>query len=246
MKSKSCFLLLLAALLTNACGVNKEAFKATKNVAIISIYSTGQIKNNSSLQARLLTDMRFDSLVLNDPAKKVHERFYTLNKLITDKVVDEASIIQSEAFQRFAKANHYPDEELDKFLSWGVTFVPVEGYPVIPKLKKKILEEAFAHLPPHIDAVIVIGNHFELEETGTFGLETANPSGLGKQRVVSILDFTMANRAGKAVLVQRIEARSKGKLSKNSKPEDLDALADEALDAGFARLNEYFSKRIGS
>lgn len=244
MKVKLFINLAVLALVLSACGVNKKAFNNSKNVAVISFNSSEQVKNNSSVQARLITEARFDSASIEDPAGKVQDNFYKLDPILTSKVVDEKPILASESFQKYAEENAYNLKTLDAVTTMGGSYVAVEGYPVIKAFSKNTIMEAFEHLPKTVDAVIVVSNTFMLQENMTFQMGDLSSAGLGGQRVVSVLSFYMVNRAGKKIVQRDFRADSGEKLDKDKRGTDLDELASRALDASFRELNSYLLKKL--
>lgn len=244
MKVKLLVNALLLATVLSSCGANKKAFQNSKNVAVISFNSSEKIKNNASLQARLITEARFDSAAMEDPAAKIQDRFYKLDKILTSKVVDEESILTLKSFQKYAEENAYNLKTLDAVSSMGVTYVAVEGYPVIKAFSKKTIMEAFEHLPATIDAVIVVSNNFQMQEAVTFGVGEMSSAGLGGQRIQSMLNVYMVNRDGKKIISKTFMADSGEKLDKDKRGQDLDRLANQALDGSFGKLNSYMLKKL--
>ncbi|MDZ7846315.1 MAG: hypothetical protein U5L96_05900 [Owenweeksia sp.] len=241
MRVKLFIKLTLVIAVTSACAINKKAFHASEDMAVISYNTMDQIKNNSSLQARVITDALMDTTIV-DPPKKIKDHFMALNEVLLSKVVNEEQIIELEQFQEYATENANNYKNFDKIVNLGVTYASPEGYPVLKPGIKKTIMESFEYLPKNIDAVIVVSNTFSLEQVATFEVGGVSTAGLGKQAVRSDLTVQMVNRNGKKILYKTFLGISEGKLSSRENEFTLDQLAEQALDESFSELNEFLIK----
>ncbi len=237
---------MLLAFFATSCALNKKAFKASENVAVISIYSMDKVKNNSSLQARILSDARMKDTVLTDPAEMVKSHLFDLNRGLIRKFADEAEIVSSESFQTYAAENDNLDENFDKFVNLGVKYEGAKGYPVIKHSDKKTIMAAFDHLPRNIDAVLVLSNNFAFQEDMAVSVGGISTSGLAKQRVNSTITIYMVNHEGKKIFYKSFIGVSQGKLGQDDNRYSLNDLANQALDDSFGKLNAYLIKKMGS
>ena len=99
MKIKQIFLFLTLVVLASSCALKKKAYKNTDNIAIISINSLDQVKNNSSLQARLVSDINLPDTVLTEPGNKVHDHFFKQRSSLVDKVINEMKYLIHPSFK---------------------------------------------------------------------------------------------------------------------------------------------------
>ena len=130
---KRLVLLAILGLLAGACSINKKAFRESRNVAVLSFNSTDKVKNQSSLQARILSDIRITDTVLEHTGNMVQECFFEEgHRGLKAKVVNEIDVLDNRDFLEF---KHTIDtssfNEFGKILFLGVTYIPADGYPVI-------------------------------------------------------------------------------------------------------------------
>lgn len=245
MKIKN-LLLIGAALLVAACGINKKAYRATSKMAIISINSIEKIKNNSSIQGRLLTEARTLDTNLSNPAEMVHDMFYSLklNRLMS-KLAPEHEIINYPDFQVYAANNDNKLKGLDMFANLGVKYIAYEGYPVIRNGQKETMTTAFDSLPKDVDAVMVLSNHFSFQEDVTVGVGGMSSAGLSKQRVLSQLSVQMITRNGKKIMHKTFRGTSEDKLSSKGDGPSLDEVARQALGESMREFQKYLKKKVG-
>lgn len=250
---KKLVLLALLGLLAGACSMNKKAFRESRNVAVISFSSMDKVKNQSSLQARILSDIRITDTVLDHTGNMVRQYFFEKgHRGLKAKVVNETDVLNNPDFQEF---KHTIDtssfNELGKILFLGVTFIPADGYPVIKAQTGGRMEDAFDYLPKEIDAVLVISNQFYYVEDvnvsvgGSFG--GFSTAGLHGQRVQSRLDVHMMDREGESILFRTFVGESEEKIFGNEDDKfTLNELAQQALNNSFMEMNAYLVDKVGS
>lgn len=232
--------LALSTLLFSSCSINKKAVRQTDNIAVISFTSNAKVKNNSNMQARLLTEARDLDTTVVDIANKIRVGFFNRNPKLISKVRRESEIINTEEFKDYIAT---VDQEVTKFeeiMFSGVDFVSPEGYPIFKYKNKKVMRKAFNYLPEDIDAVLMARTLYSFNETSTVNVGGFSSSGLGKQRVECNLIIYMINREGKKLISINITGISDDKLGSKSEEGTLNRLVDQAL----ANSLEKFDKRL--
>jgi hypothetical protein len=241
-------LLLGAALILASCGINKKAYKNSSHMAIISINSIEKVKNNNSLQGRLLTEVREIDTNLSNPANMVHDKFYDLRlRNLSTKLMSEDKILNYPLFQQYAANNDNNLKGLDQFNTLGVKYIAVDGYPVIKSSQKTTIMAAFDSLPEEVDAIMVISNYFSFIEDVGFQVGGISTAGLHKQRVQSQLTVYMLTRDGKKILHKIFMGTSEDKLGshEDDEPITLDEVAQQALDESMREFQNYLVKKVG-
>jgi len=247
MKTRTLVVFAMAAIIVSSCAINKKAYRASSKVAIISINSIEKIKNNSSLQSRLLTEVRDLDTVLDNTANMVQAHFYRSNMGLLKKVVEEDQILQNASFQDYSIDSDNHMKGLDQLQNIGVKYIAVEGYPVLKTSQKSVIMQSFDHLPSDIDAVMVLSNHFNFVESMNFGVGGISSAGLHGQRVQSLLTVYILNRDGKKILHRSFTGTSDGKLEeKEEGGPSLNELANQALSESYREFKEFMVKKVGS
>lgn len=244
MKPKHLLKFALVALVLSSCAINKKAYKDSRNMAIISVCSSEKVKNNSSLQARILTEAIHKDTLIEQPAEMVKKHFYKINSGLISKIVNEKDIVESSSFQEYAQANDNEFKTLDQISNLGVAFVAAEGYPVIKNHQKETIMESFNHLPKTVDAVIVLNNHFSFVESMNFAVGGLSTAGLHGQQVQANLIIYILNRDGKKIWHGTYIGTSEGKLTRDG-DFTLSELADQALAEAFMEMDEYLTGKVG-
>lgn len=236
--------LALFAILMSSCAIKKKAYQEIDKVALISMSSSEEVKNNSGLQARLLTDVRDLDTVVEDIGNKIRTQFFELSPKVTSKIMEEDQLLHSEDFQAYIETLDQELTDIEKMSYMGVDFVSPEGYPFIRPQDKKTMKRAFKYLPSDVDAVLVVQSSYNFEEGGTVAVGGISSSGLGKQKVRCTVRFSMINRSGKRVMNYAPTKLSNNKLGSKSKEGTLDKLVNEALSRTMTEANEKFSKKL--
>lgn len=247
MKIKHLLFLGLVVILAS-CGINKKAYRNSSHMAIISINSIEKIKNNSSLQSRVLTEARKLDTNLSNPANMVHDKFYELRlRNLSTKLMAEAKVLNDPLFQQYAANNDNNLKGLDQFTTLGVKYIAVDGYPVIKSSQKTTIMAAFDSLPKEVDAVMVLSNNFIFLEDMTFSVGGLSTAGLLKQRVQSQLTVYMLTRDGKKILHKIFLGDSEDTLGGGDEdnPITLDQVAQQALDESMREFQAYLVKKVG-
>lgn len=251
MKIKQIFLFLTLVIFASSCALKKKAYKNTDNIAIISINSLDQVKNNSSLQARLVSDINLPDTVLTEPGNKVHDHFFKQRSSLVDKVINEDEILNSPEFQEFvSEYNASIDKEfrsVDKLLYMGGEFVAADGYPVMKRGDDAVLN-SFNYLPERVDAVLILSNTFQFFEEANVQVMGISSAGFHKQKVQAVITVYLVNREGKKIFFASFMGESEGKIGKNAEDNkySLDELADQALAEAVTKMREYLVKKVGS
>lgn len=235
------------AIALSSCSISKSAFNASKEIAVISITSSNKVKSQSSLQARLLSDVRIEDTTLTDPAGKVQSAvFNNIEKRYAKKFVSEEEITSLDSFEEFAENNTSTDKELqlNKVFTLGVGIKAAEGYPILYARDKKTMLRSFKYLPRSVDAVAIINNNFQFIEDATFSVGGISTAGMGKQRVQSLLTISIYNRDAKKVFYKSFIGNSGGKLGSKNNRYSLDELADQALFESTKKMNDFLKKKI--
>lgn len=241
-------LIIGAALLVAACGINKKAYHASSKMAVVSINSIEKIKNNATIQSRLMTEVRKIDTNLTNPATMVHDEFYGLKlDRLMSKLAPEKEIVDYPNFKKFAANNDNNLKGLDQFSNLGVKYIAYEGYPVIKTSQKETIMAAFNSLPEDVDAVLVLSNHFSFQEDMNVSVGGMSTAGLHKQRVLSQLTVYMLTREGKKILHKVFTGTSEDKLGSNSDEPGptLDEVARQALGESMREFQNYLHKKVG-
>ncbi len=232
-------------LVMSACALNKKAYRNTQEMAVISYNASDKVKNNSSLQARVVSDVRLGDTTLTDPAGKVkNSLFDNLNKSFLQKIVDEEKIIETKSFKAYAEEHDYEQSKLNEIVNLGVGYEAIKGYPVILPTDKKTIKKAFNYLPENIDAVMVVSSRLWFDEDATFNVGGYSSAGLSNQRVQSALTVCIVNKNGKKVFYKSFLGKSAGKLGDEDNKFTLNELVDQALKDSFLKFNRYMEKKL--
>lgn len=246
MNLKTIAKLALLTVVLSSCALNKKAYKNVNEIAVISYNSTEKVKNHSSLQARVLSEIRIKDTVLIAPAEKVKSGlFENLNKDFLKKVMGEEGIIETTAFKSYAENNDNSLDGLNKFMLLGIGYEAAKGYPVILPMQKDIIKESFKSLPPEVDAVMVISSLLDFNEESTISIGGLSTAGLRKQRVRATIGIYIINRKGKRVFMKNFIGLSAGKLGQKDNKFTLDELVDQATKDAFMQFNKYLEKKVG-
>lgn len=247
MKLKTIAKLAMLIVVMSSCALNKKAYKNVNEIAVISYNSTEKVKNQSSLQARVLSEIVLSDTVLAPPAEKVkNSLFKNLNKDLLDKIISEEEIIETSAFKKYAVENHNSLDGLNKVMLLGVGYEAATGYPVILPMQKEVIKESFKNLPPEVDAVMVMSSLLEFQESSTVSIGGFSTAGLTKQKVRSTLTVYIINRSGKRVFMKSFIGLSAGKLGHDDEDNEfsLDELVDQAIQDCFYQFNRYWEKKL--
>lgn len=236
--------LAVASLFLSSCAIKKEAYQATDEIALISLSANEEIKNTTSLQALMVSDLRGLDTISDGTAEMLHQQFFKLTPKLTGKLMDEEAVLNTKKFEDYVATLKQELNDLEKIAFAGVEFHTPDDYPFVRPMRKKPMMRAFRYLPAGADAVLVVNAYFSLEEGGSVNVGGISSAGFMKQKVRCRLWFSMYNEAGKAVINYQVSKLSENKIGNKSPDGTLDKLVEEALTKAMTTANEKFMKKL--
>lgn len=237
-------LLAVASLFLSSCAIKKGAYQATDQIAVISLSANEEVKNTTSLQAMMVSDLRGLDTISDGTAEKLHQQFFALTPKLTGKLMEEEAVLNTKKFDDYVGTLKQELNDLEKIAYAGIEFHTPGDYPFVRPRRKESILRAFRYLPATTDAVLVVNAYFSLEEGGSVNVGGISSAGFMKQKVRCRLWFSMYNEAGKAIINYQVSKLSENKIGKKSPDGTLDKLVEEALTKSMTKANEKFMKKL--
>ncbi|MDR9373649.1 MAG: hypothetical protein RI842_02700 [Schleiferiaceae bacterium] len=112
--------LAVASLFLSSCAIKKGAYQATDEIALISLSANEEVKNTTSLQAMMVSDLRGLDTISAGTAEKLHQQFFALTPKLTGKLMDEEAVLNTKKFEDYVGTLKQELNDLEKMSYAGV------------------------------------------------------------------------------------------------------------------------------